>query len=40
MKKAYKVYPGEGMRIGASERRSIVDVERGRTVQGLSLIHI
>lgn len=34
MKKAYKAYPETGVRIGNSERLSIVDVERGRTVQG------
>jgi U1 small nuclear ribonucleoprotein 70kDa len=34
MKKAYKAYPDGSVRIGASERKSIVDVERGRTVEG------
>lgn len=34
MKKAYKAYPETGVCIGASERFSLVDVERGRTVQG------
>jgi hypothetical protein len=34
MKKAYKAYPETGVQIGASQRYSLVDVERGRTVQG------
>lgn len=33
MKAAYKAYPPEGfMKVGKSERWSLVDVERGRTV--------
>lgn len=33
MKKAYKAYPDGSVRIGGAERPSLVDVERGRTVE-------